>query len=83
VYAGHGKAGLFDVGNEMANVAFYGGDYGIVTTKTSPGWQMMVVDAAFEGQRKAAIQSQEVGWSIVRMHAKNVPIGLEDLTNYS
>lgn len=37
VYIGKGKAGLFDVGNEMENVAFYGGDYGIYTTKASPG----------------------------------------------
>ena len=29
VYIGKGKAGLFDVGNELENVAFYGGDYGI------------------------------------------------------
>ena len=37
VYIGKGKAGLFDVGNELENVAFYGGDYGIYTTKASPG----------------------------------------------
>ncbi|MFN2126613.1 MAG: glycosyl hydrolase family 28-related protein [Anaerolineales bacterium] len=81
--AGNGKAGLYDVGNEMANVAFYGGEYGIYTTKTSPGWQMMMVDTYFEGQRKAAIFSQEGGLVIVRMHARNVPTVIEIRENYS
>lgn len=81
--AGRGKAGLYDVGNQMDNVAFYGGDYGIYTTKTSPGWQMMMVDTYFEGQRKAAIFSQEGGLVIVRLHAKNVPTVLEIREDYS
>ena len=55
IYIGKGKAGLYDVGNEMENVRFFGGDYGIYTTKTSPGWQMMMINTYFEGQRKAAI----------------------------
>ena len=83
VHAGEGKAGLFEVGNEMDNVAFYGGDYGIYTTKTSPGWQMMMVDTYFEGQRKAAIQTREGGLTIVRLHAKNVPTVIEIPENYS
>jgi hypothetical protein len=83
VYAGKGKAGLYDVGNEMDNVAFYGGDYGIYTTKTSPGWQMMMVDTYFEGQRKAAIRSREVGFTFVRLHAKDVPAVVEIEPNYS
>ncbi|HEX3383691.1 MAG TPA: glycosyl hydrolase family 28-related protein, partial [Mucilaginibacter sp.] len=39
INTGNGKAGIFDVGNEMHNVRFFGGDYGIYTTKPSPGWQ--------------------------------------------
>lgn len=35
---GEGKAGIFDVGNEMENLVFLGGEYGIYTTKCSPGW---------------------------------------------
>lgn len=38
IFIGKGKAGLFDIGNEMEDVRFYGGDYGIYTTKASPGW---------------------------------------------
>jgi len=73
VYIGKGKAGLFDVGNELENVAFFGGDYGIYTTKSSPGWPVMMVDSYFEGQRLAAVQTQEAGLAIVNMQVKNVP----------
>jgi len=73
VNAGKAKAGLFDNGNEMENVKFIGGEYGVMTTKASPGWQVMVVDCAFEGQRKAAIKSQEGGMVIVNLQVKNVP----------
>lgn len=83
IQIGNGKAGLFDVGNEMEDVRFFGGDYGIYTTKTSPGWQMMMVDTYFEGQRKAAIHSQEGGLTIVRLNAKNVPSVIEIEPNYS
>ena len=82
VKIGKGKAGLFDVGNEMENVRFYGGDYGIYTTKTSPSWQMMMVDTWFEGQRKAAIRTQQVGLTVVRLQAKNVPTVVEVDSSY-
>jgi hypothetical protein len=73
IYTGKGKAGLFDIGNEMEDVRFFGGDYGIYTTKASPGWQYMMVDTYFEGQRKAAIKTQQAGLTIVRMTVRNVP----------
>lgn len=74
---GNGKAGIFDVGNEIENVRFLGGDYGIYTNRTSPGWPMMIVDTYFEGQRKAAIQTNEGGLAIVNMHVKDVPVAVE------
>ena len=77
IHVGNGKAGLFDVGNEMENVRFFGGDYGIYTTKTSPSWQMMLVDTWFEGQRKAAVRTQQVALTFVRMYAKDVPVVVE------
>ena len=83
VYIGKGKAGLFDIGNEMENVAFYGGDYGIYTTKASPGWPVMMVDAYFEGQRLAALRCQESGLSIVNLKVKNVPTVFDIDPNYS
>ena len=74
---GDGKAGIFDVGNEIENVRFFGGDYGIYTTKTSPGWPFMMIDTYFEGQKKAAIKTQEAGLTIVRMNVKNTPQVIE------
>ena len=77
IYIGDGKAGIYDLGNEMEDMRFYGGDYGITTGRTSPGWPMMSVDTYFEGQRKAAILSREVGLAIVNMYVKNVPVAFE------
>ncbi|NIG55006.1 glycosyl hydrolase family 28-related protein [Chitinophaga sp. Cy-1792] len=79
---GNGKAGLFDVGNFMEDVQFFGGEYGIYTTKASPGWQFMMMDTYFEGQRRSAIKSQEAGFTIVRMQVKNVPAAIQVEHNY-
>ncbi len=79
---GGGKAGLFDIGNMMEDVKFFGGDYGIFTTKASPGWQFMMMDTYFEGQRKTAIKSQQAGFTIVRMQIKNTPAAIEVDSNY-
>lgn len=83
VYAGKAKAGLFDCGNEMSNIAFFGGDYGIYTTKASPGWPVAAVDMYFEGQRKAALYCQESGLAMVNLHVKNVPVVFELQENYA
>ncbi|MDR3711886.1 MAG: glycosyl hydrolase family 28-related protein [Puia sp.] len=82
IFIGRGKAGMFDVGNEMEDVRFFGGDFGIYTTKPSPGWQFMMVDTWFEGQRVAAIQTREGGLTIVRMHAKNTPAVIDIVPNF-
>ncbi len=82
IYTGKGKAGLYDIGNEMENMAFYGGEYGIYTTKASPGWQMMLTDCYFEGQRQAAIRTQEAGLTIVNLQAQNVPTVIDVDSNY-
>jgi hypothetical protein len=74
---GNGKAGISEVGNEIENVQFLGGDYGIITGPTSPSWPMMLVDTYFEGQRKAAIKCRNSGMAIVNMHVKNVPVAIE------
>ncbi len=66
---GLGKAGMYDVGNELEDVRFYGGEYG------------MMVDTYFEGQRKAAVYSKEVGFTIVNMHVKNTPVAFEMAEN--
>ncbi len=83
IHIGSGKAGLFDVGNEMENVAFFGGDYGIYTTKASPGWQVMMVDSYFEGQRKAALGCQESGLAMVNIQVRDVPVVFDIDPNYA
>jgi Pectate lyase superfamily protein/SMP-30/Gluconolactonase/LRE-like region len=74
---GDGYAGIYDLGNEIENLKFYGGEYGISTARTSPGWPMMLIDLYFEGQRSAAIISRNTGMSIVSMHVKNAPVAIE------
>jgi hypothetical protein len=75
--AGNGKAGLFDAGNEIEDVRFLGGEYGIYTTKPSPGWPFLMIDTYFEGQRKAAVQTREAGLTIIRMTVKNTPVVID------
>ncbi|MDJ1485841.1 glycosyl hydrolase family 28-related protein [Cytophagaceae bacterium YF14B1] len=82
IQIGNGKAGMFDVGNEMNDVRFFGGEYGIYTTKPSPGWQFVMIDTYFEGQRKSAINTREAGLTIIRMRAVNVPSVIEIQPNY-
>jgi len=77
IQIGNGFAGIYDVGNEMEDVKFFGGEYGISTSRTSPGWPMMMVDLYFEGQRKAAILTRNAGLTIVSMQVKNAPVGVE------
>lgn len=74
---GKGKAGISEVGNEMEDVTFLGGDYGIISGQTSPSWPVAVVDTYFEGQRMAAISCNNTGYAIVNMHVKNVPVVVE------
>jgi hypothetical protein len=76
-YINEGYAGIYDLGNEIEDLKFFGGEYGISTGRTSPGWPMMMVDLYFEGQRSAAVLSRNTGMSIVSMHVKNTPIAIE------
>lgn len=77
IEVGNGRSGIVDAGNHLENVSIYGGDYGIDTDKSSPGWPIMLLNVFFEGQRKSAILTHEGGLTIVRMKAKDVPIAVE------
>ncbi|MGH9405300.1 MAG: glycosyl hydrolase family 28-related protein, partial [Terriglobia bacterium] len=68
-----GLAALYDVGNEAEDLRFYGGQYGIVTGRPSPGWQFTLIDSTFDGQRGAAIEEHEAGLTLVHDEFKNVP----------
>jgi len=70
---GSGRAGIEEVGNEIDDCRFFGGDYGIVTTKPSPSWPFLMIDTAFEGQRSAAIRTEEGGMTLVRNRFTRVP----------
>ena len=77
INAGKGRACISEAGNEIENVIFLGGDYGITANQTSPSWPVAMIDTYFEGQRKAAIQCNNTGFAIVNMHVKNVPVAVE------
>ncbi|MDR9414799.1 MAG: glycosyl hydrolase family 28-related protein [Gracilimonas sp.] len=76
-YIGDGYAGIYDLGNEIEDLKFYGGEYGISTARTSPGWPMMMIDLYFEGQRRAAVTSRNTGMAIISMHVKDTPVAVE------
>jgi sugar lactone lactonase YvrE len=82
-HIGSGMAALHDVGNEAEDLHFYGGQYGIMTRKPSPGWQFTLLDSTFEGQRVAAIKEHEAGLTLVRDHFKNVPTAISIDPGYS
>lgn len=70
---GQGRAGVEEVGNESEDLHFYGGEFGITTHKPSPSWPFLLIDSTFEGQRRAAIETEEGGLTLIRPQFKNVP----------
>ena len=82
IRTGSGMAGMYDAGNEMENVHFIGGDYGIITTKCSPGWPYMAVDCSFDGQRIAGMYSQELGFTAIRVNFSNMPKAIDTFEGY-
>ncbi len=68
---GDGLSGLFDVGNEMEDLTFVGGRYGIVCRMCSPGWPFALLDCVFDGQKQAAILSTTTGFTAFRLHIRN------------
>src|SRR6202453_3959962 len=76
-HIGSGLAALHDIGNEAEDLHFYGGKYGIITRKPSPGWQFTLLDSTFEGQTVAAIKEHEAGLTLVHDRFRNVPAAVE------
>ncbi|MEN6578683.1 MAG: glycosyl hydrolase family 28-related protein [Phycisphaerales bacterium] len=70
---GSARAGIEDIGNEVEDLHFHGGQYGITTRRSAPGWPILVIDCTFEGQSQAAIASDEGGLTIVRPRFTTVP----------
>jgi sugar lactone lactonase YvrE len=70
---GQGRAGVEEVGNESEDLHFFGGEFGITMHKPSPSWPFLLIDSTFEGQRRAAIETEEGGLTLVRVHISNAP----------
>lgn len=78
-----GFAGIYQAGNVAEDLHFYGGRYGIVTEKTSPAWQFTLIDSTFKGQRDAAIREHEVDLTLINVHIKDTPVGIDIDRGYS
>ena len=74
---GDGLAGIWDIGNEVEDLRFFGGQYGIISSRPSPSWPVAVLDTYFEGQKKAAVLGKDLGATFVGMHVKNVPVAYD------
>jgi len=72
-----GLAALKDIGNESEDLHFYGGKYGIITVRPSPGWQYTLLDSTFEGQSVAAIKEHEAGLTLVHDWFHDVPMAVD------
>jgi hypothetical protein len=75
-HVGQGRAGVEEVGNESSHLRFFGGEYGITMHKPSPSWPFVLLDAHFEGQRRAAIETEEGGLTLVRLTVKDTPTAI-------
>ena len=82
-HIGSGLAALKDIGNEAEDLHFYGGQYGIITERPSPGWQFTLLDSSFEGQSVAAIQEHEAGLTLDHDEFRNVPTAISIDPDYS
>jgi Pectate lyase superfamily protein/SMP-30/Gluconolactonase/LRE-like region len=77
IQVGDGRAGLEDVGNGAIDLHIEGGEYGIISVRTAPAWQFLLMDSSITGQRRAAIHTQEVGMTLVRVHIAHAPVAVE------
>ena len=74
---GEGRAAVEDVGNGAMDLQIEGGEYGIISVRTSPGWQFLLMDSSLTGQRRAAIHTEEVGMTLVRDRIAHTPVAVE------
>jgi sugar lactone lactonase YvrE len=74
---GTARAAIEDIGNQASDIHVQGGDYGIITKRTAPVWQFLLMDSSFDGQRTAAINTQEAGFTLIRVKFSNMPVALQ------
>ncbi len=76
-HIGTARAAIEDIGNQMSDINVIGGKYGIITKRTSPVWQFLLMDSHFEGQTEAGIQTMEAGFTLVRDSFENMPVAIQ------
>ena len=74
---GTARAAVEDIGNQINDVNFKGGKYGIITKRTSPVWQFLLMDSHFEGHSDAGIHTMEAGFTMVRVSFENMPVAVQ------
>ena len=78
-YIGTARAAVEEMGNEVEDCKFFGGEWAIKTGLTSAGWQSLVMDCSFEGQRKMCIESKDAGLTVIRCTFDHSPNGIQVL----
>jgi len=71
------RAALEDIGNQASDLHIYGGKYGIITKRTAPAWQFLLMDSSFEGQSGAALHTMEAGFTLIRVRFAHLPTAIE------
>ena len=74
---GLSRAAIEAVGNQASDIHITGGQYGIITGKTSPAWQFLLMDSTFDGQKTAAIQTHDAGFTLIRDRFVNTATAIE------
>ena len=74
---GSAFAAIEDIGNQAGDIHVHGGKYGIITKRTAPVWQFLLMDSSFEGQSAAAIHTMEVGFTLVRVRFAHLPVAIQ------
>jgi len=72
---GSGLAGLMQVGNEIHDVRFSGGRYGILTENTTPYWPFTILDATFEGPAA----NERLRAAVADLITRSLPVTLGDM----
>jgi sugar lactone lactonase YvrE len=74
---GSAYAAIEDIGNQACDIHVYGGKYGIITKRTAPVWQFLLMDSSFEGQSEAAIHTMEAGFTLIRVRFAHMPVAIQ------
>jgi sugar lactone lactonase YvrE len=70
-------AAIEDIGNQSSDLVIDGGKYGIITRRTSPVWQYILMDSQFKNQTEAGIQTMEAGFTMIRCSFDNMPVAVQ------